>query len=99
MSHMKIFALGRPTPSVFMALVGATSRFSIQKLYSGTINLANHSGTNLYGSHCSKCEPMHDPFYVDNTRQVRGLLPGHAKPGVVGQVIEQISRSSGSYSI
>ena len=37
----------------------------------------------------------HDLFYVDNTRQVRGVLSGHAKQG--GMVVEQIGRSSGSY--
>ena len=40
-----------------------------------------------------------DLFYVDNTRQVRGVLSGvlsgHAKRG--GVVVEQIGRSSGSY--
>ena len=29
-----------------------------------------------------------DLFYVDNTRQVRGVLSGHAKRG--GMVVEQI---------
>ena len=36
-----------------------------------------------------------DLFYVDNTRQIRGVLSGHAKRG--GMVIEQVGRSSGSY--
>ena len=36
-----------------------------------------------------------DLFYVDNTRQVRGVLSGHAKRG--GMVVEQIGRSPGSY--
>ena len=48
---------------------------------------------------CSKCELRHNLFYEDNTRQVRGVLPGHAKRGVVGKVLEQIGRSSDSYSI
>ena len=48
---------------------------------------------------CSKCEPRHNLFYVDNTRPVRGVLPGHARRGVVGKVVEQIGRGSGSYSI
>ena len=34
-----------------------------------------------------KCELRHDLFYVDNTRQVRGVLPGHAKRGEVGSSI------------
>ena len=48
---------------------------------------------------CSKCELRHDLFYVDNTREVRAVLLGHTKPGVVGKVLEQIGWSSGSYSI
>ena len=36
-----------------------------------------------------------DLFYVDNTRQVRVVLSGHAKQE--GMVVEQIGRSSGSY--
>ena len=36
------------------------------------------------GRHCLglllfKCELRHNLFYVDNTRQVRGVLPGHAR--------------------
>jgi len=42
------------------------------------------------------CERQgHDLFYLDNTRQVCGLLQGHAKRG--GIVVEQIGRNSGSY--
>ena len=48
---------------------------------------------------CSICELRHDLFYVDNTRQVRGVLLGQAKREVVGKVLEQIGRSSGSHSI
>ena len=37
-----------------------------------------------------------DLFYVDNTRQVQGVLSGHTKrEGIV--IVEQIGRSSGSY--
>ena len=36
-----------------------------------------------------------DLFYMDNTRQVRGVLSGYAKRE--GMVVEQIGRSSGSY--
>ena len=41
-----------------------------------------------------------DLFYVDNTRQVRGVLSRHAERGgriVVVILVEQIGRSSGSY--
>jgi len=42
------------------------------------------------------CERQgHDLFYLDNTRQVRGVLQGHTKQG--GIVVEQIGRNSGSY--
>jgi len=33
-------------------------------------------------------------FYMDNTRQLRGVLQGHAKRGGIG--VEQIGRDSGS---
>ena len=40
-----------------------------------------------------------DLFYVDNTRQVRGVLSRHTKQGgrIVVILVEQIGRSSGSY--
>ena len=40
-----------------------------------------------------------DLFYVDNTRQVRGVLSRHAKHEgrIVVILVEQIGRSSGSY--
>ena len=40
-----------------------------------------------------------DLFYVDNTRQVQGVLSRHAKRGgrIVVILVEQIGRSSGSY--
>ena len=42
------------------------------------------------------CERQgHDLFYLDNTRQVRGVLQGHTKRG--GIVVEQIGRYSSSY--
>ena len=64
-----------------------------------TIMLIHTKGVILEFLLCSKCELRHDLFYVDNTRQMRGVLPGHAKRGEVGKVLEQIGRSSGSYSI
>jgi len=42
------------------------------------------------------CERQgHDLFYMDNTRQVRGVLQGHAKRGGI-IIVEQIGRNSGS---
>ena len=53
-----------------------------------------------FGNYVFKCvNSERDLFYVDNTRQVRGVLSGHTKRGgiVIVVLVEQIGRGSGSY--